>query len=514
MSTQTVVPPKPPRNKLVWTLVGALLAGALSYGGWRLDTALSEDVSCAPGVTEQDNGECVGVTDGSFAFPSLGEEISGRILAENQRLEKSGEEYVTVAYLESMSGGSEDRGPEGTRQAVAGAHVAQLELNEERDTLPRIRLLLANTGRDDAYAKQVVGQLLAMKDKEHLVAVAGIGQSDASTATAVDALRKAGVPTVGATVAADELRSKVPGFFRVSFPAGTQAAAAARYFQQEKKAHPGYRLQVIRDNKVGDVYDASLYTGFTAAARRLGLKIEEIVPYTSGAAPGQGNALRVVADKVCGGDPPDGVYFAGRGRELRSFIEAAGETSRSCPVTVLSGSSAVGVYFDTTGQAKAAELAELGRRWKAGGLHVYYTAYTHPRASAQLYGGLKHSPYPGFERRYLDILGAPDDPSALDNGQAMDGHDALYTIGIAARRALDSYGATHLTPATVLDLLGQVNGTYQVRGVSGLIAFDPDTGEPTERPMALVELGAPGTGERTGARGDEGRYRFVRTLGP
>ncbi|WP_093799486.1 hypothetical protein [Streptomyces sp. Wb2n-11] len=99
---------------------------------------------------------------------------------------------------------------------------------------------------------------------------------------------------------------------------------------------------------------------------------------------------------------------------------------------------------------------------------------------------------------------------ALANDQAMVGHDAVYTVGIAARRAVDSYGPEHVTAGTVHELPGQTNGSFRVRGASGEIAFDPDTGELTDRPMALVELGPPG--ER-GSR-DRGRYRFVEPLKP
>lgn len=472
--------------------------------------AARPDTECAPGIARKADGECVGVSDGSFTFTGL-TDISDKIHTENRRVAESGEKWVSVVYLESMSGGGEDRGPEGIRQAVTGAHVAQLELNAERGTLPRIRLLLANTGREDAYADDVVDQLLKRKDKERLVAVAGIGQSNIHTQAAVERLRQAGVPTVGATVAADGMRSRVPGFFRVSFPASAQAAAAAGYFKEQQAGRPGYRLHVVRDSKVGDVYVDSLYSGFITAAARRGVKIEEIVPFTSGQAEGEGNALRVVAEKICGtGPPPDAVYFAARGRELRSFIEAAGEGRRRCPVTVLSGSSAVGVYFDTSRQSGAQELAELGTRWRAGGLKAFYTAYAHPDASARIYGGPERGPYADFERRYLEVYSGG--AGELDNGQAMVGHDAVYTIGIAARRARDSYGPNRVTAGTVLDLLGQTNGTYAVRGVSGPIAFAPDSGgsgEPVGRPMALVELGPPGESGRRA-----GRYAFVGPLTP
>lgn len=504
--TQRLPIPRPPINKLLVGVVVLAMLAAAGYGGYQI---WWHQNWCADGISKESGGECVGVTDGHFDFPGLAD-ITQQIGNENRRVEEAGEHTVTIAHLESMSGGTEDRGPEGTRQAIIGAHIAQRSLNAERATVPRVRMLLANTGKGDKYAGQVVDQLLQLKDDRHLVAVTGIGQSNDNTRGAVRKLREAGVATVGATVAANELRAvRKPGFFRVSFPANAQAAAAVGHLKKKQDGKGDYRVDVIRDSKAGDIYDASLYTGFRDAAQRMDLDIRHVIPFTSGAASGEGNALRVAAQKVCEtGERPDAVYFAGRGRELRSFIEAVGETRRHCPVTVLSGSSAVGVYFDTSHGGSDEELAELDRRWTASGMKVSYTAYTHPDASKKIYGGFKNNPFADFKRRYLELGGGT--PGTLNNGQAMVGHDALYTAGVAARRAVNTYGDKQVTAAKELDLLGQTDGPYRVRGVSGEIAFAPDTGEPVGRPMALVELRPPSRG----GSADGARYHFVDTLSP
>jgi ABC-type branched-subunit amino acid transport system substrate-binding protein len=515
LSGRLVVPGSPMRRRRGIAAATAVVLLATGAGLWQ-GIAVGGPDECAPGIARKAGGECIGVSDGSFAFPPLGD-LGKRILAENRRVEKSGEPSVTVAYLESMSGGVLDRGPEGVRQAVTGAHVAQLALNAERGTLPRVRLVLANTGRGDAYAGEVVAQLLRERDRRNLVAVAGLGQSVKHTVEAVESLRRAGVPSVGATVAANGMSARTPGFFRIAFAARTQAQAAAAHFAREAKKHPGNRLWVVRDNKADDFYSPELYAGFMAAARTHGLKVEQVVPITSGQHTGGGNALRVAADKICGaGSKPHAVYFAARGRELRSFVEAAGEGRRSCPVKVLSGSSAVGLYFDTgqgpsgTGDGMAEEMEELRRRWEASGVQAYYTAYTHPALTARLYEDAAHNPYEDFKRRYLEVYGAA--PGELDNGQAMVGHDAVLTVGVAARRARDSYGQSGVTARTVMDLLGQTNGAYRVRGVVGPVSFGPDTGEPTDRPMALVRLGKP---QPRGPQAEAGgRYEFVEALQP
>ncbi|REK88837.1 hypothetical protein DY245_19430 [Streptomyces inhibens] len=505
MSTRIFEPPRPPRRWGLW-IVSALVVVAVLVGAAVriIDTA----GRCGDGVREATGGECVGVTDGAYTFENM-HGLSAKIHTENDNVAKSGAPSVAIAYIEAMSGGSADRGPEATRQAVSGAYLAQRALNAERSTLPKIRLLLANTGGGDRHWSQVVDQLIAMKDKEHLVAVAGFGQSNDRTMNAVKRLRAAGLPMVGATVAADGLSSPTAGFYRVSFPNRDQTAAAAGYLKEQQRTHPGYRVQVIRDGNEKDDYNTSLYEDFSAAARRAGLDVDdEVIPFRSGEGEEAtaGNALSLVADKVCDDPkPPDAVYFAGRGRELRRFIEAAGEGGRHCRTTVLSGSSALGVYFDTGGDRHRAELAKLAQRWKYSQLTVYYTAFTHPEISKKVYGKGKNGPFADFERAYRDEVGGPT--TALASGQAMLGHDATYAIGKAARTAVGVYGTRQVTARMVLAMLEQTNGRSRVRGISGHIAFDPDTGEPVDRPLALVELRHP---TDTGEAGDI--YRFVAPL--
>ncbi|MBT2396170.1 ABC transporter substrate-binding protein [Streptomyces sp. ISL-100] len=498
--------PEAPPNWGLRVAVALVVAAALVFGGaW----AYRNWTQCADGVERTGGGECVGVSDGSYAFPGL-EDISARIHEENRKVDASGERSVTVAYMEPMSGGSEDRGRETTRQAVTGAHLAQLALNSDRDTLPRIQLLLVNTGRGDAHAERVAAKLIERRAEDRLVAVAGIGQSNAHTKKAVENLRAARIPTVGATVAADALASTPPEFFRVSFPAKAQAAAAVRYLKRLQDKNPGYRVQEVRDWKKGDEYNSALDAGFDAAARKAGLKVDdEVIPFWSGGDGGAGNALLGVANKICdAADPPDAVFFEGRGREIRRLIEAAGSGGRRCPVTVLSGSSTAGVYFDSASddEPPGPELKELGRRWQDSGLRVYYTAYTHPEVPTRLYGK-GGGPYAAFEESYLRVHGGT--PKDLGDGQAMLGRDAVYTVGAAARQALQTYGRDRVTAETVRNELGQINRGNPVRGVSGPIAFDQATGEPAGRPMVLVELRARGSVRPA----DEwGRYRFVKLL--
>lgn len=486
------------------TVTALLLAGSYVYDRIVLQ--------CADGVRRQGPQDvCVGVTDGGYVFddPALAD-ISHRIAEENRRVTRSGDPWVAVAYTEPLTRGPQDRGARAVREALQGAHLAQLELNDHsrggRGSLPQIRLLPANSGPGGAQWKPLADQLVAMADgrEGNLVGVIGFGQSTHTTTDLVDALRAARVPMVGATVAADDLTAAgEPGFFRVSSANADQTSAAARYLKQRQREDPGYRVAVIRDRRGGDHYNASLRKGFDRAAARQRLKVDMNGFSYSSDLPGVDNALSSIAGKICDrprDDRPDAAFFAGRGPELRAFIQAAAAGGRRCAITVLSGSSAVGLYFGI--RSDRAERARFSALWAASGVRVRYTAFTHPEVPAEVYAEADANPYPAFRAAYLAQPRFGGE-TGLRSGQAMQGHDALLVLGLAVRRAAADSGVDQVGPGSVLQMLDQVDTLGTVPGVSGPISFDDD-GDPQDKPMALVEMDPR----------DDGAYRYVETLQP
>ncbi|WP_367123990.1 hypothetical protein [Streptomyces phytohabitans] len=503
----------PPRAARRWWLragVALAVAGVLVAGGLK---AYDEwFVRCADGVRERGpDSVCVGVTDGTYVFGGRPlADVSARIAAENRRVAESGRPWVSVAYTEPLTRGPGDRGAAAVQQALQGAYLAQRELNSHgrggRGTLPQIRLLLANSGPGGAYGEELAAQLGAMADdgSRPLVGVAGFGQSTEATGALVAALRERGVPMVGATVAADELASATkPGFYRVSSPNADQSAASARYLAERQRDDAGFRVAVVKDRKREDSYSASLREGFASAAARRDLEVRGGDLSYDSSLPGVENALASIADKICErprGERPDAVFFAGRGPQLRAFIEAAGSGGRRCPTTVLSGSSAVGLYFGIRDDEGA--RAGFTERWAESGVKVRYTAFTHPEVPAEAYAGGDADPYPGFRRSYLEQRRFGGE-AGLRSGQAMQGHDAVLALGWAIRAAASETGTEHVGPGEVLQMLDQLDALSGVRGVAGPIAFD-DAGNPVGKLLALVEMDPR----------DEGAYRYVRSVRP
>ncbi|WKX73944.1 ABC transporter substrate-binding protein [Streptomyces sp. XD-27] len=342
MTRPALVPPAPPSRWRLWTVLGLVLAVAVAVGTVRLVDARRESArTCSEGVVKRGPGdECVGVTDGRFVFSEALREVSEKIRAENRRVAESGEDWVAVAYTEPMTRRGDtagnDRGPDVVRQAVEGAYLAQMELNHQggHGRTPQIKLLLANSGQGGEQWRPLVDQLIGMKgDGDHrLVAVAGFGQSLATTESAVRALRGAGVPMVGSTVAADRLATPRPTFFRVSSPNRDQASIAADYLKRRQR-DPGYRIDVIKDIKDDDAYNESLDEDFerAAAAEKLRLETADGYPFVSGSS-SAATALATIAETVCRPERRlDAVYFAGRGRELKLLVEALTAPAATAP---------------------------------------------------------------------------------------------------------------------------------------------------------------------------------------
>ncbi|WP_208882285.1 ABC transporter substrate-binding protein [Streptomyces armeniacus] len=472
------------RTALALAVVAALVAGGLkAYDEWF--------VQCADGVRKRGpDDECIGVTDGAHHFDKSLKGVMERIEEANKEVEKSKKPWVSIGYVEPMTLGPGDKGRDSIRQELEGAYLAQRELNDPSgghgDT-PQIKLLPANPGRGSGQWAPLVDQLAGMTDGKHpMVAVAGFGQSLHTTKKAVEELRKRKVPMVGSTVTADQLSDPERlGFFRAVAPNSDQTSAMAKYLKGLQRGKKDFRIQVIKDRNADDIYSASLLRGFDKAVKKAGLELDTIdLPFVSRgeAVP---NSLEAVADKLCGQpELPDAVYFAGRGRDMKGFIESAAATGRPCPVTVYSADDTIGLFFDIPWRKKTNEYEKFLKSWERSEIRIKYTALAHPDASPDVYPGGKANPFDAFRDAYAERFGGVRD---LLNGQAMLGHDAVLAVGTAIRDAAGQDGRGKVNKDSVRELLVQINGRHALAGASGKIDFD-DAGNPRNKPQPLVEL--------------------------
>ncbi|MFG2771722.1 ABC transporter substrate-binding protein [Streptomyces sp. NPDC048350] len=487
------------RQKILTSVVALAVVGSLA--GYAIDRATTpEDRSCAVGVERPPgSGECVGVNGDGFDFgvPEL-TEIAGRIRDENRALKP--DEYATVALLLPLT--STDNGLRvKVLHEVVGAYARQYRANHESNNeTPKIRLVLANTGKGNAHWRAAVDRLKTMTGgPDRLRAVSGVATSSTEIREAVRDLTGAGIAVVGTTITADDIangpgagNNRYPGLARVSPTNGDEAKALAHFGKVE-----GSKALLVQDTRTGDHYTDTLKAAFSSSLK--GAPYEPQL-FTSPADPTEegttANTFRQITHLICD-TRAETVFFAGRHTQLRQFINALG--ARGCaerPFTILTGDE--GSYLG--GDRK------LNRGALKTKLTVRYASLAHPDAWKPAPG--RPVPSTGgstgaYETFLADVTKATKKPVPLADGQAIVAYDAMATAVHAIRQATPQ-GARYPEAADVVTQWPQVKGSLRVDGASGWICLD-NFGNPFNKAVPIVELAQDGSQKFVQIAWPEGR---------
>ncbi|MFF5854575.1 amino acid ABC transporter substrate-binding protein [Streptomyces sp. NPDC012751] len=512
-------------KKFLYALLATAVVVTGSWFGWSV---LHRPDTCAEGV-ERIGGECVGVDGTGYDFGTKGiEDVVRAIARENERIEKL--PHVTVAMMMPLQTDRPAlRGQ--IRSDLAGAYLGQLKANEGEGEPPKIRLVLANPGRDYGHQSAVVDTLLRMADspEDRLRAVTGFNLSLDATEEAVRRLTEHQVPVLGSRITGDRIanvdgpdgmaKPAFPGLARI-IPTNYGVAQALAGFNGER-GREDRRTVLVHDTR-RDSYDESLAKAFD--------RIEEsgpagpaAMPFTSPAIDevgSTGNQFTQIANNICDTEA-DTVYFAGRALHLRLFALKLAEVGCGHRhYTIISGSDAASLRQNmsekdwrrlrgTDGEAKvtvqyaapahpdawSTELAAWRKRWER----------THGRGPA----GHEEPQYLAEPDRSLAELkrliadtgrtGLASPPN-LEDSRTMLVYDGMLTIGTALHQ-VQSGGADQVPG---LEDVGRewsrLQSRHRVRGTSGLICLTSG-GNPYDKPVAVVELD-PG-------RAAGGRVKFV-----
>ncbi|WP_137988722.1 ABC transporter substrate-binding protein [Streptomyces vilmorinianum] len=476
-----------PRQKLLTSVVAlAVLGGLLGYGVNRLTTP--EDRSCAAGVERPvGSTECIGVNGDGYDFGAAHlTEVAGRIRDENRTL-KSGE-YATVALLLPLT--STDSGMRvKVLHEIQGAFARQYRANHESNSeTPKIRLVLANTGKSNAHWRATVDRLKTMTGgPDRLRAVSGVATSSTEIREAVTALTGAGIAVVGTTITADDIangpgagNNRYPGLARVSPTNGDEAKALAHFGKVEAS-----KALLVQDTRSGDHYTDTLKSAFAASLK--GAPYEPQL-FTSPPDPTEegttANTFRQITHLICD-TRAETVFFAGRHTQLRQFINALG--ARGCAersFTILTGDE--GSYLG--------EDRKLNRAALKAKLTVRYASLAHPDAWKPAPG--RPVPATGgsvvaYETFLADIAKAAKEPVGLADGQAIVAYDAMATAVHAIRQATPE-GSQYPEQEDVVTQWPQVKGSLRVQGASGWICLD-NFGNPFNKAVPIVELAQDGS---------------------
>ncbi|WP_263168295.1 amino acid ABC transporter substrate-binding protein [Streptomyces sp. SCSIO ZS0520] len=503
-----------PRWKKI--LYSVLLVAALAAASWTAWTVFRKPEMCADGV-EKKGGECIGVSAGGYDFgsPEIAE-VSRAIARENARI--ADEPHVTVAMMLPLQSGSEALRRQ-MRSDLQGAYLGQLEANRGEGEPPRIRLVLANPGRNYGQWAAVSDTLVRMAGsaEDRLRAVTGFNLTLDNTEKAVERLTEHRVPVLAARISGDQIANRdrgeerFPGLARI-IPTNHDAAQALADFNE--KGRRDSRTVLVYDKRA-DAYTESLAEAF-GDIEEVGPSGPAAMPFESPAideAGSTGNQFAQVANNICDSEA-DTVYFAGRSMHLRIFALKLAEVGcKGRHYTVISGSDAASLQLSMSPRNWEQLRGEDGRPK----VSVQYAAPGHPAAWEQElkrwrreHGTAEPPEYLTQPKAALDTLHqwiadtgetwkAPAATPRLEDSRTMLSYDGLVTVGKAVHQAMGD-GTRIPSREDVGNQWVLLQSQHRVPGTSGLICLTSG-GNAYDKPAAVVELD-PGEKGR-------GKLRFI-----
>jgi hypothetical protein len=516
---------------LAGLLALVVLAGLGTGGTWLYGRVTAPPLSCGSGMAANAGStECIGVDLDSGpiapAEPAAMAALEADVRANNDAV--SGD-YVSIVLLQDMSPveGVDTVGYPDLYPNVEGAITAAWRANHTaavQGGLPKVKLLLANLGSQNAGWSVAADQIAANAKAHHITSVIGLGQSTGQTRLVTAKLAdSAHLPVIGATVTGDTMnldpgtKALITGFFRVS-PTNSDSVAAATRFIRTIQPDPS-RVAILQDNVVGDDYNETL-----GAAIDKDLPTAHRFPFTSPADLPSGiqrdqelvQQFSYLDQSVCSVSPTV-VYFAARGKDLGAFVRTwtqGGTTCGNGHLTVVTGDDGADAIDDP-----AVESAVAG-----GHVRVLFTSLAStdewgpcPASTSSTSGhDTEQANYDAFQAAFT---GRPDvctgqpvvaegDAKPLDypatdlrSGQAMITHDAAVVAITAARRAdqgagnAPDGGVVVRDPSSQIGFIEEMRCTNAVAGASGWIEFGADRahyGNPIDKPVPIVQIGPKG----------------------
>src|SRR5712691_2341920 len=339
------------------------------------------------GAFKAPDGEFIGVSDGTIAFAVSGTggtyktraatslkagdvvgaeslwrsalasdsgDAESLIYLEDQRVLDSNSPYITIVVGTMLTGDNATVG----RDNLQGAYVLQKEFNDGHKLTggKLVRLLVANSGNQTAYATTVAQQIVNLAN--HDSTFAGVmGWPFSSRAQAViNTLARAHIPMVSQTASSDSLSGISPYFFRVAPPNKTQGVIGATYAEQSLHA----KTAVLFVDPA-DPYSQSLANDFSSKFTADGNHIVKTEEYTVGQK-GQGALPQLLQDAEI--KNPDMIYFSGYAADISTLLTDLPPPAPYANLPVMGGDA----------------LYELGypSSAHAGFSHLRFTSFAYP----------------------------------------------------------------------------------------------------------------------------------------
>jgi ABC-type branched-subunit amino acid transport system substrate-binding protein len=495
-----------PRRRRDWVplaLAAALVTGLLSVAGWK-GPWLLDRTGCRPGLLPAGDvwsadGECVGVSSGSYAFgraefTAVLDKVKRQNAAADANPCGTGARAVVVGVLMTLS--APGVGGRAVHE-LEGIAAGQAQTNRPGCIHP-VRLRVGQMGAAEQAAASVARVLAGSDD---VVAVVGMGLSDQQGANAAAALAARRIPMVADLITAEGFDKNGSGddapdyttcdpaatyprgvgegfFYRIAFRNAVQINQLGDYLRRAASNRLDF---VVTPTTTGD---PSTCTALPRVHHRFGADVREVR-----FDPADPTTVSQAAKRICDSDGPVNVFYAARARDLARFLtsiqrESASGLCRSRAITVLSFSDATRLRAPevepSLEQLRVEALTSPALR--QGTVRLVYTPLADPDV-------LRRGP--GFAALQQTFTDVGFDAADLDDGWAINAYDALTTIGTA----LTTLSAGRpVTPSQVNTAVGGFSSRGQsVPGAGGSITFD-NNGNRSDRAPVVVQLcpAAPG----------------------
>lgn len=451
------------------------------------------------GVTRTDDGQFIGISDGSFAFDTgtasndradtptkcqaaaqfaRGEvsnaqsswndalrdepnDAEEHIYQEDQHVLASGKPYVTLVVATMLTGN--DQGKIGVgRDTLQGAYTAQLEYNSPHGehTLPnqlQVLILIANAGSNPASVQQVTQQIIRLAHADSTF-IGVIGWNFSSYATIeLPLLNQAQIPVILPTASVDQLPLK-PFAFRITPTDKKEASIAKTYIQTQLHAQ---RILLFVDHN--DPFSNDLANDLIAD---YGYQFfVDTKTYTVG----NPATLQGILDPLLLQYDPDLIYFAGYPNDLITLAHQLPQTGHYASLKIMGGDSlyAVNVQYPSSVYKRLLFTADaFPDVWLGRSAPIFYSEYAQNFDPNNLHPG----DY-GWSRADADSILNYDAVLALLNGCT----EALSGQVVSFRP----------TPQQVAQGL---NNVTPFQGASGLVSLQDDNGDDASVNKVIVML--------------------------
>jgi len=516
-----------PKRRSHWlplALTVVLATGLVTVGLWASPWLFAR-LTCRSGplptssVWSQD-GECVGLSDGPYAFGlSAFDPVFQTIARQNKQAGlnpcATGAAPVTVGVLvtsTSLAAGGR------ASHELEGFATGQANANKVGCVRP-VQLRIAQIGRTEQAAGDVA-RLVA--DSPNVVAVVGMGPSDARVVGAVQLLASRHIPMVADIITAEGFDQNGSSddhpdfsrcadhsaydsgigqgfFYRVAYRNATQDRQLYQYLLQAAQHRANTISSAAAPTMPADfiitpttVTDPFTCTALPLLHRQFGENIHEVR-----FDPNDPTTVNLAVQQLCGREQDVTAVYAARAQDLSRFLASIDQQYqngdckfRSITVASISDASRIRAPEPDANLESLRIQALTSKTFTDSTVRLVYTPLANPEVLAKK----KLSSFTNLQQQFTNLGFNPTD---LDDGWAINAYDALTTATAAVNTVpLDSDSTNRtITPSQVNTAIGffSPSGHPVPSAAQGPLIFD-NNGNRSDSDPVVVQV-CPATGQ-------------------